>query len=241
MIGWLDHSHRFPPLHAALKTPNGLLAAGGDLSVDRLLAAYRLGIFPWFAKDEPILWWSPNPRLVLIPSEVYIARSLGKVLRNKPYEIRFDTAFKEVMLACAAPREGQKADTWISEAIMLAYSRLFDLGFAHSIETWVDGQLAGGLYGVTIGRMFYGESMFSIARDASKIALVHLCQFLTHHHFTLIDCQMHTPHLASMGAKQVTRNVFTETIKDLCNQPDLLGPWTHIHREYMMTEKQSLF
>jgi leucyl/phenylalanyl-tRNA--protein transferase len=229
MIGWLDHSHRFPSPHSALKDPNGLLAAGGDLSVDRLLTAYRLGIFPWFAKDEPILWWSPNPRLVLIPTEVHISRSLGKVLRNKSYEIRMDTAFKEVMHACAAPREGQQADTWISNEMIAAYCDLFDKGLAHSIEMWIDDQLVGGLYGVAIGRMFYGESMFSQARDASKIALVHLCQFLSQQGFTLIDCQMHTPHLASMGAKLISRQTFIEEITILCNQPELLGPWTQLY------------
>jgi leucyl/phenylalanyl-tRNA--protein transferase len=229
MIGWLDHSHRFPPLECALKSPNGLLAAGGDLSVGRLLAAYRLGIFPWFAKDEPILWWCPNPRLVLVPTEVHISRSLGKVLRNTSYEIRFDTAFKEVMYACAAPREGQQADTWISDEMVAAYCELFERGLAHSVETWVEGQLVGGLYGVTIGRMFYGESMFSQARDASKIALVHLCQFLKQHDFTLIDCQMHTSHLASMGAKLISRQAFIEEITVLCAQAELSGPWTALY------------
>ena len=229
MIGWLDHTHRFPPLNSALKNPNGLLAAGGDLSVERLLVAYRLGIFPWFTKDEPILWWSPSPRLVLNPKEIHITRSLSKVLRNKPYEIRFDTAFKEVMLACAAPRAEQRGETWISDDMINAYCNLFERGFAHSIETWVEDKLVGGLYGISIGRMFYGESMFSQIRDASKIALVHLCQFLDQQGFTLIDCQMHTPHLESMGAKLISREIFIDHITTLCAQPDILGSWTALY------------
>ena len=225
MIGWLDHTHRFPPVKSALKNPNGLLAAGGDLSVERLLAAYRLGIFPWFTKEDPILWWSPSPRLVLNPKDIRITRSLSKVLRNKPYEVRFDTAFKEVMLACAAPRQAQKGDTWISDEIIQAYSHLFERGYAHSIETWLEDKLVGGLYGVSIGRMFYGESMFSQVNDTSKIALVHLCRFLEQEGFTLIDCQMHTPHLESMGATLIPRERFVENITYLCAQPHLSGPW----------------
>lgn len=227
MIGWLDHTYRFPPTTAALKNPNGLLAAGGDLSVGRLLAAYRLGIFPWFTQqDTAILWWSPDPRLVLVPSEIHISHSLTKVLRNKPYDVRFDTAFQQVMLACAEPREGQEGDTWISEQMVAAYSALFEQGLAHSVEIWVDEQLVGGLYGVAIGRMFYGESMFSKARDASKIALVYLCRFLAQHNFTMIDCQMQTPHLSSMGAKLISRQQFIDALSSLCEQPDLPGPWT---------------
>lgn len=229
MIGWLDHTHRFPSIDSALKDPNGLLAAGGDLSTGRLLAAYRLGIFPWFAPDEPILWWSPNPRLVLAPNEIHITRSLSKVLRNKPYEIRFDTAFKEVMLACSEPRAEQKGETWISEVMIEAYCQLFTLGYAHSIETWVDGTLMGGLYGVAIGRMFYGESMFSRMPNGSKIALVHLCRFLEQNRFPLIDCQMHTAHLSSMGANLISRKIFFEHITALCQEPELLGPWTDLY------------
>lgn len=226
MIGWLDHSPRFPPVSAALKSPNGLLAAGGDLSIERLLAAYRLGIFPWFTEDEPILWWSPDPRLVLVPSEIRISRSLRKTLRNKPYEVRFDTAFSEVIQACAAPRKEQAAGTWISADIIKAYEALFDEGIAHCVETWVNGVLVGGLYGVAIGRMFYGESMFSQAADMSKIALVHLCRFLEQHDFAMIDCQMHTAHLESMGAKPISREAFSHEITRLCDQPGLPGPWT---------------
>ena len=226
MIGWLDHSHRFPPLQNALTDPNGLLAAGGDLSIERLLAAYRRGIFPWFAQDEPILWWSPDPRLILRPTEVHISRSLDKVLRNKPYEIRFDTAFKQVMLACAGPRAGQAVDTWISDDMINAYTHLFEQGFAHCVETWIDGQLVGGLYGVVIGRMFFGESMFSLARDASKIALVHLCRLLAQHDFTIIDCQMHTPHLSSMGAELMPREQFAQEIAVLCDLSPPPESWT---------------
>ncbi|OYY81883.1 MAG: leucyl/phenylalanyl-tRNA--protein transferase, partial [Hydrogenophilales bacterium 16-62-9] len=167
----------FPAVETALADPNGLLAMGGDLSAGRLLDAYRHGIFPWFNSGEPILWWSPDPRMVLVPGEIRVARSLAKRIRNGGFELRVDTAFVEVMRACAAPREGA-GGTWISPAMIAAYTRLFEAGWAHSMETWRDGQLVGGLYGVAIGRMFYGESMFSREPDASKVALVRLAQQL---------------------------------------------------------------
>ena len=215
----------FPPVETALKDPNGLLAMGGDLSPARLLDAYRHGIFPWFNPGEPILWWSPDPRMVLVPGEVRITRSLAKRIRNAGFEVRVDTAFAEVMCACAAPREGESG-TWISPLMVAAYSRLFEAGYAHSVETWHDGRLVGGLYGVAIGSMFYGESMFSREPDASKVALVRLAQQLQHWGFGLIDCQMETEHLASMGAHTVPRSVFTAQLSDLVNLPHHPGPWT---------------
>ena len=214
----------FPPVETALAEPNGLLAMGGDLSVERLLAAYRHGIFPWFNPGEPILWWSPDPRMVLVPGEIRVTRSLAKRMRNAGFEVRLDTAFVEVMRACAAPREGA-GGTWISPAMVAAYTRLFDAGYAHSVETWHAGRLVGGLYGVAIGRMFYGESMFSREPDASKVALVRLARQLQHWNFGLIDCQMETPHLASLGAHTMPRAEFTARLAELVNLPHHPGPW----------------
>ncbi|HWR78279.1 MAG TPA: leucyl/phenylalanyl-tRNA--protein transferase [Thiobacillus sp.] len=215
----------FPPVESALREPNGLLAMGGDLSVERLLDAYRHGIFPWFNPGEPILWWSPDPRMVLVPGEVRVTRSLAKRIRNAGFELRVDTAFAEVMRACAAPREGESG-TWISPLMVAAYTRLFDAGYAHSVETWHDGVLVGGLYGVAIGRMFYGESMFSREPDASKIALVRLAQQLQQWEFGLIDCQMETPHLASLGARTMPRAAFAARVAELVKLPHRSGPWT---------------
>jgi leucyl/phenylalanyl-tRNA--protein transferase len=224
MIPWLTDDTAFPPVETALRSPNGLLAAGGDLSVPRLLAAYRHGIFPWFNAGEPILWWSPDPRMVLVPGEERVTRSLAKRIRNAGFDVRVDTAFAEVMRACAEPREGA-GGTWISPAMVAAYSRLFDAGYAHSVETWRDGALVGGLYGVAIGRMFYGESMFSRAADASKVALVRLARQLQQWEFGLIDCQMETSHLASLGARTLPRAEFTARLAELVNLPHHPGPW----------------
>ena len=220
----LPNATFFPPVETALAEPNGLLAMGGDLSVERLLAAYRHGIFPWFNPGEPILWWSPDPRMVLVPGEIRVTRSLAKRMRNAGFEVRLDTAFVEVMRACAAPREGA-GGTWISSAMVAAYTRLFDAGYAHSVETWHAGRLVGGLYGVAIGRMFYGESMFSREPDASKVALVRLARQLQHWNFGLIDCQMETPHLASLGAHTMPRAEFTARLAELVNLPHHPGPW----------------
>ncbi len=221
----LQNATFFPPVDTALADPNGLLAMGGDLSVARLLDAYRHGIFPWFNPGEPILWWCPDPRMVLVPGEVRVPRSLAKRIRNSGFELRVDSAFADVMRACAAPRE-DAGGTWISPVMIAAYSRLFEAGYAHSVETWRDGQLVGGLYGVAIGRMFYGESMFSRVADASKVALVRLAQQLQRWDFGLIDCQMETPHLASMGARTMPRAAFTARVTELVNLPHRSGPWT---------------
>jgi len=220
----------FPPVETALREPNGLLAMGGDLSVERLLEAYRHGIFPWFNPGEPILWWSPDPRMVLVPGEVRVTRSLAKRMRNAGFELRVDTAFADVMRACAAPRhidmQGGESGTWISPQMVAAYTRLFDAGYAHSVETWHDGVLVGGLYGVAIGRMFYGESMFSREADASKIALVRLARQLQQWEFGLIDCQMETAHLASLGARTMPRAAFAARVAELVKLPHRSGPWT---------------
>ncbi|MEW5966452.1 MAG: leucyl/phenylalanyl-tRNA--protein transferase [Pseudomonadota bacterium] len=215
----------FPPVETALADPNGLLAIGGDLTLPRLLDAYRHGIFPWFNPGEPILWWSPDPRMVLVPGAIRVPRSLARRERNAGFELRVDSAFAEVMRACAEPREGG-GGTWISPAMVVAYTRLFQAGYAHSVESWREGKLVGGLYGVAIGRMFYGESMFSRAPDASKVALVRLARQLQAWEFGLIDCQMETAHLASLGARTMPRAAFTAKVAELVNLPHLPGPWT---------------
>lgn len=225
MIPWLGPDDPFPPVRRALREPNGLLAAGADLSVPRLLAAYRQGIFPWFGEGEPILWWSPDPRMVLFPGELRVTRSLAKTLRNRPYEIRFDADFRAVMQGCAAPRPGQ-AGTWITDTMIDAYCDLHEAGWAHSVETWIDGELAGGLYGVAIGRMFFGESMFSRRTDASKIALVHLVRRLETAGTEMIDCQMRTDHLASFGAREIPRREFSARVAELVHSSALPSGWT---------------
>ena len=214
----------FPSVETALREPDGLLAMGGDLSPVRLLNAYSQGIFPWYSRGEPILWWSPDPRMVLVPEEVVISRSLRKRLRRRDFEVRTDSAFADVMRACAEPREGQ-AGTWITDEMASAYATLHRAGHAHSVETWIDGRLAGGLYGVSIGRIFFGESMFSRATDASKVALAHLARQLERWRFGLIDCQMSTPHLESLGAREIARNEFVRALSDLVNYPTRTGAW----------------
>jgi leucyl/phenylalanyl-tRNA--protein transferase len=218
MIRWLGRDDPFPPVGRALRDPNGLLAAGGDLSVKRLTDAYGRGIFPWYSEGQPLLWWSPDPRMVLFPDELRISRSLRKRLRRRDYEVRADHAFGTVMRACAAPRAGQSG-TWITEEMMRAYAELHRRGCAHSVETWIDGRLAGGLYGVALGRAFYGESMFAAVTDASKIAFAHLVRQLARWNFGLIDCQMRTAHLASFGAREIPRADFMRKLAELVNYP----------------------
>lgn len=224
MISLLHENTPFPPVEQALRQPNGLLAAGADLSPTRLLEAYRRGIFPWFSEGDPILWWSPDPRMVLFPGEFKISRSLRKTLLRGKYQMRCDTAFEQVMRACSQPREGQNG-TWIQEEMIAAYVRLHKAGYAHSIETWMDDELVGGLYGVSIGRMFYGESMFSTKTDASKIALAYLTAQLKRWNFGMIDCQMNTAHLASLGAREITRREFLIRLQELIHYPNITSPW----------------
>lgn len=223
-LPWLESETPFPPVSSALQEPNGLLAVGGDLSVERILAAYRKGIYPWFSPGEPVLWWSPDPRLVLEPSQFHVPRSFAKVLRNRAYEVRFNTAFEAVMRACAAPRE-PGGGTWITEEMIAAYVALHRAGYAHSVETWVDGELVGGLYGMAIGRMFFGESMFSRMADVSKIALYYLCETLKEHDFPLIDCQMHTQHLARMGGVLMPRAQFCQQVETLVAETSMIKVW----------------
>ncbi len=230
MIPWLAPESPFPSLHTALTQPNGLLAAGGNLSPQRLIEAYRRGIFPWFNKGEPILWWSPDPRTVLFPRELKISRSLGKAMKKEDYEIRIDTAFDQVMHACAAPRKGSPG-TWIHKEIISAYSLLHQMGLAHSVETWRDGDLKGGLYGIALGKAFFGESMFSRASNASKIAFVHLVQQLDRRGFGLIDCQMKTPLLVSFGAREIPRREFSQKLEELVNYPGPSRKWCSDHEQ----------
>jgi len=210
----------FPSLDHALDEPEGLLAAGGDLSPARLLAAYRRGIFPWYSAGQPVLWWAPDPREVLIPAEFKCSRSLGKTLRNRGFDVTFDRDFAAVVNACAAPRE-HSAGTWITPEMLAAYCDLHDRGRAHSVEVRLDGQLVGGLYGVHLGQVFFGESMFSRERDASKVALAHLAGRASVAGLQLIDCQLPTPHLRSLGSKPMRRNEFSALVARLTAEPDV--------------------
>ncbi|MBJ7262354.1 MAG: leucyl/phenylalanyl-tRNA--protein transferase [Burkholderiaceae bacterium] len=228
-LPWLDIDTPFPPVDQALEDPPGLLAAGRDLRVHRLIDAYRSGVFPWFGEGEPILWWSPDPRMVLACTDFSPGRALRKRLRQVErgdagdIVVRVDTAFTDVMAACAAPRDGQPG-TWITAPMQQAYTDWHRAGGAHSIETWIDGQLAGGLYGVSLGEMFFGESMFTRVTDASKIALAHLVAFLKRYGVTWIDCQQQTRHLASLGAAPVPRADFIAHVQRTYTRP--APPWT---------------
>lgn len=214
-IHLLDRYTSFPPVEEALTEPNGLLAIGGDLTTNRLLDAYTHGIFPWFSAGEPIVWWSPDPRMVLYPDELKISRSMSRRLNRKDYEVRFNTSFRQVMQACAETRRPGQDGTWITDEMIDAYCALHVSGHAMSAETWIDNRLAGGLYGVRIGKMFYGESMFHHVTDASKIAFVHLVQELKRQNFGLLDCQMKTSHLASLGAREISRKEFCQLMSKL--------------------------
>jgi leucyl/phenylalanyl-tRNA--protein transferase len=213
----------FPPTEEA--EDDGLLAVGGDLTKERLLAAYSKGIFPWYEVGQPILWWSPDPRLVLTPETLKISRSLRKILRKQQFEIRFDTAFEKVIKACADVRTEQGEGTWIIPEMQQAYTELHQDGFAHSVESWLDGELVGGLYGISLGQCFFGESMFSTRNDSSKVALVALVEFSREVGIRMIDCQMTTPHLLSLGASEVQRKKFLTNLKILLEQPTLKGSW----------------
>jgi leucyl/phenylalanyl-tRNA--protein transferase len=214
-VAAIDLDTDFPPLNQALTEPNGLLAIGGDLSVHRLISAYQQGIFPWFSEGEPVLWWSPDPRMVLMPNQLKISKSLSKRIKKKDYEVRFNTNFRKVMEYCASTQRAGQDSTWITESIIDAYCALHDTGLAMSAETWIDSQLVGGLYGVKLGRMFYGESMFHHVTDASKIAFVHMVHRLESIGVELIDCQMKTSHLSSLGAKEISRDDFIRQLKEL--------------------------
>ncbi|GAB0150053.1 MULTISPECIES: leucyl/phenylalanyl-tRNA--protein transferase [Marichromatium] len=226
MLTLLDPQDRihFPDVSQAMREPNGLLAVGGDLSTTRLRQAYRHGIFPWYSEGDPILWWSPDPRSVLIPEQVHVSRSLAKRLRRADHRVTFDRDFAAVIRACAAPR-ADEAGTWLVPEMIDAYERLHAQGLAHSVEVWRDDELIGGLYGVAVGKAFFGESMFSRASDGSKIALVQLCRRLAEWGFGLIDCQMHTHHLQRMGAEEIPRRDFIARLERFCALPGHDHSW----------------
>ena len=218
MIPWLRGDAPFPPVSKALKSPNGLLCAGGDLSPQRVVEAYSQAIFPWYSEGDPILWWSPDPRMVLFPEEINVSRSLRKRVASGAYETRVDTAFRDVIEACAAPRDGQ-GGTWIVPEMVEAYVRLHELGFAHCVESWQEDRLVGGLYGMALGKAFFGESMFARAPDASKVALVRLVERLSADGVRVIDCQQATAHLASLGAREIPRKAFAQLVQESIQYP----------------------
>ncbi len=219
----LSSKLEFPPPHFA--EYNGLLCIGGDLSTERLLLAYSNGIFPWYSDDEPLLWWSPDPRLILYPKKIKTSRSLKKKMKQGLFDITIDKAFEDVIYACAAIRTQNREETWIGEEMIFAYINLHKEGFAHSVECWKDDKLAGGLYGISLGGCFFGESMFSHINDASKIALVALSDFLSKLNFDLIDCQVTTNHLISMGGVEISRDSFLNQLKLSLQKPSLTGQW----------------
>jgi leucyl/phenylalanyl-tRNA--protein transferase len=237
MIPFLGPADPFPPVEQALEQPDGLLAAGGTLATKRLVEAYRSGIFPWFNDGDPILWWSPDPRTILRPDKVHVSHSLKKRLKKGEYCVSIDCAFVRVLDGCAAPRPGD-GGTWLSPAMRRAYTSLHNAGLAHSIEVWMDGELAGGVYGVAIGRMFFGESMFAQRTDASKIGIVVLAQQLARWRFPFIDCQLETAHLLSLGAEHLPRRKFIAEIAQLVKErapswrldADLAGSLAHLPR-----------
>lgn len=213
----------FPPPQLASK--KGLLAVGGDLTQKRLLLAYHMGIFPWFSNNEPIMWWSPDPRFVLFPEEIKISKTLKKTIRKKTFKVTMDAAFVQVINLCAQVRLQNDQDTWIVQEMIDAYCKLHELGVAHSVETWYQGELAGGLYGVSLGGSFFGESMFTLVSNASNVALVRLVEYLNSRSFDLIDCQITTPHLIRFGAKEISRVRFLETLHHSLKKPTLKGRW----------------
>jgi leucyl/phenylalanyl-tRNA--protein transferase len=230
-LRWLDPNDvdaPFPDVDNALKEPNGLLAIGGDLSPSRLLRAYRQGIFPWYADSQPILWWSPDPRSVLYPDRLKISRSLRRSLRKGAFSVSVDTAFRQVIECCAEPR-GSGEGTWITFEMIEAYCRLYVMGYAHSIESWYEGELVGGLYGLAIGKIFFGESMFSRRRDASKLAFVRLVEYLKKCGYFLIDCQVASAHLTSLGAETIPRRDFINILKQYSDSSVSWESWGDNH------------
>jgi leucyl/phenylalanyl-tRNA--protein transferase len=229
MIFLLDEEPNapFPDVSLAERDPNGLLAVGGDLSPQRIRNAYIKGIFPWFSEGEPILWWSPDPRTVLFPEQIKISRSLRKTLKKMAFKVSFDRDFEDVIRACAEPRENSPG-TWLLPEMIEAYHKQHQLGLAHSVEVWQDERLVGGLYGMAIGGVFFGESMFSRLPDTSKIALVHLSRTLEKWGFKMIDCQVYTQHLASLGAEEIPRKTFCRDLRHWCKLPGQPGSWSEM-------------
>lgn len=224
-LKWLDPGDSdspFPDVELALKEPDGLLAIGGDLSPSRLLRAYKQGIFPWYSHDQPILWWSPDPRCVLFPERLKVSRSLRKTLKQNVYSVTSDMAFRRVIESCAEPRKLGEG-TWLTEDMIEAYCHLYDMGHAHSVESWYEDELVGGLYGLALGKIFFGESMFSRRDDASKVAFIQLVEHLQRWGYVLIDCQVSSAHLARFGAEPISRREFVTCLKRFCNMPTSWG------------------
>jgi leucyl/phenylalanyl-tRNA--protein transferase len=219
-----DSTYRFPDVSLALQEPDGLLAIGGSLSPQRLINAYRHGIFPWYNEDQPILWWSPDPRAVLFPRKLHVSRSLRKTLRKNRFTVTMDQAFAQVIAACSEPRPTQQG-TWISPEMKAAYIKMYELGHAHSVECWQNDELVGGLYGLAFGKVFFGESMFSRDTDASKVAFAKFVKQLQSWGFLMIDCQVESEHLTSLGAELIPRNQFVHMLENLCYLPTKSAPW----------------
>ena len=212
-IAWLEtDSIEFPDTKNALQDPNGLLAAGGDLTPARLIRAYQSGIFPWYSENDPILWWSPNPRTIIYPNEFHISRSLKRLLKQQRYHVSSNQCFLDVIQHCANSRKGE-TDTWLQPEMIEAYQQLHNLGHAHSVEIWKDKTLVGGIYGVELGKLFFGESMFSLQPNTSKVAMSYLTSFLAHWKYELLDCQVYSEHLVSLGAKEIDRAQFQNHLK----------------------------
>lgn len=225
---WLhEHQPGFPHPNQAFEEPNGLLAAGGDLSPEWLLLAYQNGIFPWYSEGEPILWWSPDPRAVILPGGVHVSRSLQKTLKKQSFEIQFDSNFEAVIEACSSVERLGQFGTWLTEDMKAAYCQMHELGYAHSVECWQDGELVGGFYGLAIGKCFFGESMFSLERDASKVALVTFADYLWQRDYQLIDCQVSSPHILSLGAVEIPRHDFLNLLARGCTFPSDTGKWSY--------------
>lgn len=224
-LPWLNaNPHDFPPVDQALREPDGLLAVGGDLQPERIIAAYQRGIFPWYEAGDPILWWSPNPRMVLIPDRFHCSRSLSKTIRQQVFTVTADTAFADVIRACAAPRD-YTDNTWITAEMQQAYCRLYSLGYAHSVEAWLDGELVGGLYGIQLGKVFFGESMFARVDNASKVAFASAVRYLIKKGCRLIDCQVESGHLGRFGAETMSRKDFTLHLQALAGRPEPGAAW----------------
>jgi len=219
----------FPAVKDALNYPDGLLAIGGNLNSGRLIAAYQRGIFPWYSDDQPILWWSPNPRLVLFPNQLKVSRSLAKNIRNGGFSVTFDHAFSLVIQSCADMIRSDQDGTWITREMQQAYIRLHHLGVAHSVECWYQQELVGGLYGLALGKVFFGESMFSLRSNASKVAFAVLVQHLHKWGFELVDCQVHTQHLSSLGAQEIPRKQFIQLLQSACGQAETSIYWNNSH------------
>lgn len=225
-VFWLTDELAFP--NPRFTGEEGILAVGGDLSIERLLIAYKIGLFPWFNPEDPILWWCPDPRFVVFPDEIKVSKSMRPYFNQKKYRVTFDTAFKEVILGCQkTPRKGQLGDTWLTNEMMASYVKLHEIGLCHSVEVWKGSELVGGLYGISMGKCFFGESMFATASNASKVGFITLVRELKKRDFWLVDCQQGTNHLISLGARGIPRDIFLDILSKNEKEPTLKGPWTN--------------